>query len=78
MGLIIRQIEAATMNDDWQKEFVADKEVTNKELSITDLAFFLDFKEPGKEVTFEKLTADWGHLSEAERFKRFHLDECTF
>jgi vacuolar protein sorting-associated protein 13A/C len=45
LGLVIGSIEAHTMNDKWQQQFIANAEITNKQFSVKDFALYMNFHE---------------------------------
>jgi hypothetical protein len=42
LGIVIGKIEAQTMNGQWEPEFIANTEVTNKQFSIKDFAVYMN------------------------------------
>jgi hypothetical protein len=43
LGLVIGSIQADTMNEKWQPQFIANAEITNKQFSIKDFAVYMNF-----------------------------------
>jgi hypothetical protein len=45
IALVIGSIQAHTMNDKWQQQFIANAEITNKQFSVKDFAVYMNFQE---------------------------------
>lgn len=65
LGMVIGSISTETMNDKWQPQFIANSQMTNKELIIKDFAVYMDYfdqndlKTYWRPVLFDDITADW-------------------
>ena len=74
MGIIIGRMEAQTMNDKWKPEFIADKEITNKQFTIKDFAVYMNVSNNPKDVLFDDLTRSWTEEVDYDaKCKRFLL-----
>ena len=84
LGLVIGSIQAHTMNDKWQQQFIANAEITNKQFSVKDFAVYMNFQEitEGKgedaEILFEQITKDWKETDLDKKYMRFLRRECSF
>lgn len=63
------------MNDSWVPEFIANKEITNKQFTIKDFAVYMNFSnDPTEKVLFDDITKDWADAEDYDaKCKRFLL-----
>ena len=62
LGITIQNLSTYTANDDWNKEFITDKDIWNKVFKLTSFSSFLNFRE---------------HISYKEITKNFDPDKLT-
>ncbi len=83
LGLVIGSIQAHTMNEKWQQQFIANAEITNKQFSVKDFAVYMNFQELERaggesEILFDSLTKDWKETDVDKKYMRFLKRECSF
>lgn len=89
LGIVIGSIQAETMNDKWQPQFIAGAEITNKEFSIKDFAVYMNFSEnkaalgSGKvwterDILFDDITKEWREKDVDQKYMKFLKKECEF
>jgi hypothetical protein len=71
------------MNDNWEPEFLSNRDITNKQLTIKDFAFYLNYNENDPtSILFENLSKDLGYEDEDidmnEKYKIFLEREANF
>lgn len=66
------------MNDDWEPEFIANKEITNKQFSVKDFAVYMNFSNDRSAVLFDELTKGWPETDQNSKYMRFLKQECSF
>lgn len=71
------------MNDQWQPQFIANAEITNKQFTIKDFAVYMnvDLSADGgywKAILCDDLTLDWKEKDADAKYKRFLKQECSF
>ena len=80
LGVVIGSMEAQTMSDAWVPEFIANKEITNKQFTIKDFAVYMNFSSDAREVVlFDHLTKEWTDAEDYDaKCRRFLMQECSF